>query len=123
MSTSLHASPVKQSQAGLMVMVDVTMTLEDPFDDAALDAISLFEALGHVSAVRRACARRCACDALLAAHPQCTQRVCAHRGRVRTGDLCTQRMHMACADRHRHVCIRACSLATRPAPHLPLLPL
>jgi hypothetical protein len=35
-----------------MVTFDVAMSLEDPFDDAALDALSLFEALGHVSAVR-----------------------------------------------------------------------
>eukprot|EP00983_Pelagomonas_calceolata_P058598 1145561-Pelagomonas_calceolata.AAC.6 len=35
-----------------MVIVDVAMSLEDPFDDAALDALSIFESLSHISAVR-----------------------------------------------------------------------
>ena len=47
-----------QCQTALMVTVDCAMGLEDPFDDTALDALSLFEALGHISAV---CVRVCVC--------------------------------------------------------------
>lgn len=42
-----------QSEAAVMVVLDTVMTLEDPFDDAALDALSVFEALGHISAVSK----------------------------------------------------------------------
>ncbi|KAF5837258.1 hypothetical protein DUNSADRAFT_4584 [Dunaliella salina] len=38
-------------QTALMVVVDVAMSLEDPFDDSALDALSLFESLSHISAM------------------------------------------------------------------------
>mmetsp|Transcript_28748 Transcript_28748/g.77462 ORF Transcript_28748/g.77462 Transcript_28748/m.77462 type:complete len:480 (-) Transcript_28748:291-1730(-) len=38
-------------QTALMVIVDVAMSLEDPFDDAALDALSIFESLSHISAM------------------------------------------------------------------------
>lgn len=32
--------------------MDVVVGMEDPFDDASLDTISLFEALDHVALVR-----------------------------------------------------------------------
>lgn len=35
-----------------MVLLDLTVILEDPFDDTALDALSLYEMMDHVHAVR-----------------------------------------------------------------------
>ncbi|MEW5312151.1 MAG: hypothetical protein WDW38_003799 [Sanguina aurantia] len=38
------------SQTSLMVLLDLTVILEDPFDDTALDALSLYEMMDHVHA-------------------------------------------------------------------------
>lgn len=38
-------------QLSLMVLMDVAISLEDPFDEAALDGISCFEALDHIAAM------------------------------------------------------------------------
>lgn len=40
-----------QCQTSLMVLVDLTVILEDPFDDTALDTLSLYEMMDHVHAV------------------------------------------------------------------------
>lgn len=48
-----------QAQFACMVVVDVTTALEDPFDESALDGVSLLETLDHVAVVSGG---GCGCD-------------------------------------------------------------